>query len=194
MATKYILVGGYPRKAIDGGRAFVEVLVADFEEPVKIVDCLFARPVENWSKAFAEDQEFFARYLPDKKLKFQLADPDKFTEQVRWADAVYIRGGETDTLISLLNKNTGWQKELDGKTLAGSSAGADAIAKYYYDLDDLELQEGIGLLPVKVLVHYRSDYNALNVNWDKAYSELKDYKENLPILPLAEGQFEVRAG
>lgn len=194
MATKYILVGGYPRKAADGGKAFAEVLVADFEEPVKILDCLFARPVKNWSKAFAEDQDFFAHHLPDKKLEFQLADPDKFKEQVKWSHVVYIRGGETDKLISVFNRNTDWQKELDGKTLAGSSAGADAIAKYYYDLDDLELKEGMGLLPVKVLVHYRSDCNAPNVNWDKAYSELKDYKENLPILPLAEGQFEVRAG
>lgn len=194
MATKYILVGGYPYKAEDGGKAFAEVLMADFEEPVKILDCLFARPVENWSKAFAEDQYFFAHHLPDKKLEFRLADPDKFMEQVRLAHAVYIRGGETDTLIGLLNKNTGWQKELDGKTLAGSSAGADAIARYYYDLDDLELKAGMGLLPVKVLVHYRSDYNAPNVSWDKAYSELKDYKENLPILALKEGQFEVRLG
>lgn len=194
MATKYILVGGYPRKAIDGGKAFAEALVAGFDQPIKILDCLFARPAENWGEAFAEDKSFFTLHLLDKKLEFRLADPDKFMEQIRWAHAVYIRGGETDTLIGLLNKNTGWQKELDSKTLAGSSAGADAIAKYYYDLDKLQLNEGIGLLLVKVLVHYRSDYNAPRVDWDKTYSDLKSYKENLPILTLAEGQFEIKMG
>ena len=50
----------------------------------------------------------------------------------------------------------------------------------------------MGLLPIKVLVHYRSNYNAPNINWDKAYAELKAYGEDLPILTLAEGEFVVR--
>ena len=194
MTTKYILVGGYPHKAVDGGRTFAGALVAGFEEPVKILDCFFARPIENWNEAFMKDKDFFTLHLPNKKFELQLADPDKFIEQIRWANSIYIRGGETDRLMNLLNRRTDWQKELNGKTLAGSSAGADAIATYYYDLDTLELGKGMNLLPVKVLVHYRSDYNAPHVNWDKAYNELKDYKEDLPILTLAEGQFEVRTG
>ncbi len=99
--TKYILVGGYPWKALDGGRAFAEELVA------------------------------------------------------------------------------------------GSSVGAHAISKYYYGLDDLKIGEGLGLLPIKAIVHYRSDYNAPNIDWDKAEVELKNYKEELPILTLSEGQFEI---
>lgn len=106
-------------------------------------------------------------------------------------NAIYFRGGRTGDLIRLLDKNVGWQKELYGKTLAGSSAGADTIAKYYYNLDSLAVEEGLGMLPVKVLVHYQSGYNAPNVDWDRAYGELQIYKEDLPILALREGEFRI---
>ncbi|MBI4128620.1 MAG: Type 1 glutamine amidotransferase-like domain-containing protein [Parcubacteria group bacterium] len=192
MATKYILVGGYLRKAGDGGKAFCEEVVKDFEDPVRILDCLFARPKEVWSKVFAEDTEFFKTHLPDRNLELYLADPGRFTDQVKEASAIYLRGGETEKLIALLQKSGDWMKSLDKKTLAGSSAGAEAIATYYYGLDALTIGEGLGLLPIKLVVHYRSDYNAPNIDWDRAYAELKNYKEALPMLTLAEGEFQVR--
>ena len=192
MSTKYILVGGYPHKAPDGGRAFCEETIAGFTEPVKILDCLFARPRDNWEKAFAQDKDFFTNNLPGKKLEFQLADPERFREQVIWANAIYIRGGASETVLMELQKQSkGWEEGLSGKTLAGSSAGAHAISKYYYGLDDLKIGEGLGLLPLKVIVHYGSDYNSPNIDWNRAETELKQYKENLPLIKLAEGQFEV---
>mgnify|MGYP001565045257 CR=1 FL=1 len=190
--TRYILVGGYPDKATDKGKAFCEEIIKDFKEPVRILDCIFARPRETWEEVFADDKEFFEKHLPNNKFEIQLADPEKFIRQVKWADAIYFRGGRTTPLMELLNKSKGWDGELDGKTLAGTSAGANMIAKYYYGLDSLELCNGLGLLPIKVIVHWRSDYNAPNINWDKAHSELKNYKEDLPIITLAEGQYEVR--
>lgn len=189
--TKYILVGGYPHKATDGGQAFAEELVRGFSEPVRILECLFARPRENWDKAYEQDQEFFTRHLANKKLEFRMANPETFREQVRWAQAIYIRGGASEAvLMALQQQSPGWEKELAGKTLAGSSAGAHAISKYYYGLDDLKIGPGLGLLSLKVIVHYRSDYNTPNIDWDKAYSELKDFGEDLPIKALGEGQFE----
>ncbi len=193
MTTKYILVGGYPHKAPDGGKAFSRELVRSFKEPVRILECLFARPRDNWEKAFNQDKEFFTNNLPHKKLEFQLADPEKFREQVAWANAIYIRGGASETvLLELQKQSEGWEKELSGKTLAGSSAGAHAISKYYYGLDDLKIGEGLGLLPLKVIVHYGSDYNAPNIDWNEAERALNLYKEKLPLIKLAEGQFEVK--
>ena len=159
--------------------------------PVKLLECLFARPKENWDLAFHEDKDFFQKNLPDKKLDVVRADPDTFAEQVHWTNAIYIRGGSTQPLLDLLLKDIHWQKVLDGKTFAGSSAGANAIAKYYYGVTDLKLGQGLGLVAAKVTVHYRSDHNAPNVDWDKAYAELKSYKEDLPLLTLKEGEFKV---
>lgn len=128
--TKYILVGGYPDKAPDKDKAFAEELINGFEGPAKILDCIFARPRETWEEVFADDKEFFKEHLLNKKFEIQLADPEDFTEQAKWASAIYFRGGRTTPLMELLNKNKGWEKELDGKTLAGTSAGANMMAKY----------------------------------------------------------------
>lgn len=189
--TKYILVGGYPRKAADGGKAFAEELVKGFKGPVKILLCFFARSKEDWEQNMIDDQAFFKNHLNQKQLIFKIAEPDNFIEQIKWADAVYIRGGRVDSLFHLLKECKGWEKKLEGKTLAGSSAGAYAIAKYNYNLDTPKINEGLNLLPIKVLVHYKSDYNTPNIDWDKALEELKNYKEDLPIHALKEGEFVV---
>ena len=192
MSTRYIWVGGRPNKAPDGGKAFCEELTMGFTEPVKILDCLFTRPKDNWEQAFEQDQDFFSNNLPGKKLEFKLAQLENFSEQIKWADTIYIRGGSAEEyVVDLFRKNILWLGELDGKTLVGSSAGADLMSKSYYDLDALKLREGLGLLPYKVLVHWKSDYNAPNIDWDKAYEELKNYKDDLPIITLREGEYKV---
>ena len=109
---------------------------------------------------------------------------------MEWAQVVYIRGGSTEVLLSELHKqNIHLETALQGKTLAGSSAGAQAISKYYYVVDSLQVGEGLGLLPNKVVVHYQSDYNAPNINWERAVSALRNHRENLPVITLSEGQF-----
>jgi len=191
MKNRYILIGGFPWKAPDGGKKFAEELVKGFDQPVKILDCFFACDRKDWGESYIKDQGFFAKHMPEMRLEFEMAEPDRFAEQVRRADVVYIRGGSSESAIHLLGKDDSWKSYLGGKTVAGTSAGADAISKYYYDIDGLKVCEGLGLLPSKVIVHYKSDYNSPNVDWDKAYSDLQAYNENLPILALAEGEFKV---
>ncbi len=189
--TKFILVGGYVRKAADGGKAFCEELVRGFDVPVKILDCFFAEPEELWARKFAIDKEFFSTQLPEKDLELRMASVEVFAAQVQWADAIFLRGGLNDRLFPALRVDLAWTKHLGGKTLAGTSAGADALAKYTWGLDSLQLEEGLGLVPVKVLVHYLSDYNAPNIDWNKAEAELRAFKEDLPLVALREGEFKV---
>lgn len=189
--TKYILAGGYLHKAPDGGKAFLEELVKDFHlyRPVKILVCIFAEPEEKWEAKFNKDKEFFSQHLNNFEL--ELAYPDTFIEQVKSSDVIFLRGGATDSLMNLLNKSPSWTKELDSKTLAGTSAGGDVISKYSYNLDENKLTDCLGLLDIKFIPHFRSDYNAPNINWDKALAELKNYKEDLPVYALKEGEFVV---
>ena len=190
--TKYILLGGYLAKARDGGKSFADELVKGYGVAPKILLCLFARSSETWQETFEKESSAFRAYLPDKKLNIELADPVMFSQQVRWADAIYLRGGITNTLVEELRKSPDWTSELDSKTLAGSSAGADAIATYHYNLDTQAVGNGLGLLPIKMVPHWRSDYGGGKIDWDGAYAELKAYGDDLPIVTLAEGQFEVR--
>ncbi len=193
MTTKYILVGGYPQKGLNGGKAFAQELVKDFGESVSILVCLFARTRDVWDEAYNQDVEAFKRHLPEKNLEVVMADPEKFLEQLRKTDVLYLRGGHsTQLLVDTLSGYPDLKGMLQGKTVAGSSAGADAISQYYYGLDTPdEIKEGLGLLPVKVVVHYRSDYNAPNINWDRVDELMVSTHPELPTLNLTEGQFEV---
>jgi peptidase E len=191
--TKYILVGGYVHKALDGGKAFCEELIKGFKnKPVKILDCMFARKIEAWDETLERDQVFFKKFVKDFEL--ELADPNNFTEQVKHSDIIYLRGGHTQLLMELLSKNLDWTKELNGKVLAGTSAGGDVIAKYYTVLKTKRIGEGLSLLPIKFIPHWDSDYSdeeASNINWKEELNKIKHYKEDLPIYTLKEGQFKV---
>jgi len=111
-----------------------------------------------------------------------------FSEQVNNCSVLYLHGGTTKDLISAIRQNGQWQKELDGKVVAGSSAGANAIGRFYWGLHSLKVEEGLGLLPIKVISHFRSDYNAPNIDWNRACEELSAHGPSLPIMTLAEGQ------
>jgi peptidase E len=188
---KFILVGGFPAKNANSGKLFAEEVVEGFDQPIRILECLFARPEHEWQKAFEGDQLFFASQLRDRKINMTLASPAHFLEQLRKTDVVYFRGGVTSTLISVLKECDGWDKELEGKTIVGSSAGVNVLSRYYYSLDNLEVFEGLGILPLKALVHFRSDYNAPLIDWDRAYKELEHVGQDLPILTLSEGEYKV---
>lgn len=190
--TRYILVGGYPWKALDGGKAFVEACAEAAKSPITILICLFARDQSEWQQAYEDDIARFTANLPERQLTFVLASKDRFTEQVRDADIVYLRGGDTQQLIGALSRNKSWVKYLEGKTLAGTSAGADAMAMYYYALDNPRIEHGLGLLPVKVLVHYESDYSNGAIDWREAYRALDSYDQKLELLAIHEGQFIIR--
>lgn len=190
---KYILVGGYVHKAKDEGKAFCEELIKGInKKPVKILDCMFARKKEDWQESIDRDNIFFSKFIKDFEL--ELADPDKFIQQVKNSDVIYLRGGYTSPLMESLSKDMNWIKELDGKVLAGTSAGADVIAKYYTVLKTHRVGDGLGLLPVKFIPHWKSDYSddeVRDINWDEELEKLKSYKEDLPMYTLTEGEFVV---
>ena len=190
--TKYILVGGYLRKASDGGKSFCQELVKGFDQSksVKILDCFFALPKEDWISKIQEDQIRFSKYI--NNFEIILADQEKFAEQVKQSDIIFLKGGDTELLMEILKKSGNWIKELNGKTLAGTSAGAEAISKYYYIVDYKKLGNGFNLLPIKLIPHWHSNSEEYqNLDWSKALQELKDYKEDLPIYTLKEGEYVI---
>ncbi len=76
--------------------------------------------------------------------------------------------------------------------LVGSSGGADTICKYYGVGKTLNIGEGLGLLNVKFVPHWKSDYGqGLKIDWDTLLDKLKSYKEDLEIITLREGEFAV---
>jgi hypothetical protein len=50
--TRYVLIPGFASKATDGGIGVCKEMVRGFQEPVKILICLFARPEAGWTSKF----------------------------------------------------------------------------------------------------------------------------------------------
>ena len=188
---KFILIGGYPFKAEDGGKAMCQEAVVGLTEPIKILLCVFARQKADWRQRFVYEATFFGNNLSGKKLDFKLADEDHFVEQIKAADVIYFSGGDTTELLNRVNKNPGWQEALKGKVVLGSSAGCDLLSKYNYDTEHFRCEEGFGLVPVKTFTHYESEDYTPPIGWESAHQELKDYKEDLPIWLLHEGEYKV---
>ncbi len=189
--TKYILVGGYIHKAPDGGKAFCQEIVKDFTHmPIKILDCMFARSRDIWEDKIKEDQDFLSKFISDFEL--ELADPDRFTEQVENSDVIFFQGGVPYQLMSDLSKNEGWEKKLTDKVVAGTSGGADTLCRYYGVGKTSNIGEGLNLLSIKFIPHWKSDYGqGLKIDWDNLLKNLQNHKEDLEILTLQEGEFKV---
>jgi peptidase E len=189
--TKYILIGGRIHKAQDGGKAFCEELSNGVEhQPIKILDCLFARPEDSWGERFKQDQEFFSSNMRD--VEIELASAESFVEQIKNADVLVFQGGKPRDLMAVLETTGDWQKEIQGKVIAGSSGGADALCKYYGVGRTGNVGEGLGLLPIKFLPHWKSDYSeGVIIDWDAVLEKLKSHKENLEVVVLAEGEFKI---
>lgn len=192
--TKYILIGGYLYKAKDGCKSFFEELLKDCDKsrPVKILNCLFARPKDSWDNKFKENKEFFSKHI--NNFEFILAELEKFVEQVKTSDIIFLQGGYTDSLLKMLLAKKEWIQYLDGKTVVGTSAGGDVVAKYYSIFKTDSVGSGLGLVPIKFISHWQSDYSdeeISNVDWEAEFKKIKDFGEDLPIYTLAEGEFAV---
>lgn len=188
---RIILAGGYLHKAPDEGKYFCEELIRGKSRTVRILICMFARLREVWDETYARDIEFFHTFLPEVTMAFELAEYENFIDQVGRADIIYLRGGSSEELVRALEEKAEWKKYLEGKTIAGSSAGADALSTFYFGLHDSKIRKGVGLALVKVIPHFKSDYHGWEFNWDGALQELKDFGDELPVFALGEGEFKV---
>ena len=193
--TKYILNSGglknYPEKA----DKFNKEIVKGLGSVPRVLFCHFAIPQELWEEKFSIYSQRFLESM-DKGISptIELAAPDTFEEQLGNCDVVLMHGGYDDLLLEQLKKYNlpdAWE----GKVVVGSSAGSDVLANYFYGCDSRRVEEGLGILPIKFFPHFKSEYGQDDprgpIDWDSAYTELKNHKEDLPIFALEEGDYIV---
>jgi peptidase E len=156
---KYILHGGYTSTDNELNRTFYREIARDVLDQGTILLCYFASKDEDNTRRFNEDSEKIRQQSSGKTFNFLLAEDENFIEQLDRSDALYLRGGSTPRLLSILNKFSNLKGRLDNKTVVGSSAGAYVIGKYSAFHDDEsggKVREGLGLLPLRVVCHYES--------------------------------------
>lgn len=187
--TKYYLHGGKASVNSEENKKFFQQLVEGFDNTVNFVCVYFARDREinkdwNWNIMFEEDMKQISSFCPKTKLNFILASEniDNFSNQLETANVVFLKGGITPSLYKSLKKVSNLEKLFEGKIIAGSSAGALVFAKYYYDGDYDTYNEGLGILPIKMICHWGEQRHS-------KLEDLKKFGEELEIYTIPEEIF-----
>ncbi|KKR20009.1 MAG: hypothetical protein UT48_C0024G0006 [Parcubacteria group bacterium GW2011_GWE2_39_37] len=192
---KYILNSGGLRNEPEKSRLFFIEIVKGLGETPKILFCFFAEKREVWEEKFETYKKHFSELAIDIAPTFELAFPDKFIEQMKNNDAVIIFGGDDHLVMYWLGQYNLYEI-CKSKVVATSSAGTNALVKHFWTCDWRKCFDGLGILPIKFIAHYESDYGNNDprgpIDWQKGYNELAEYGDtSLPIHALEEGKFIV---
>lgn len=189
--AKFILHGGGSKTWNEAERQenyqeVAKVLTSGFQSPIKVLLVYFARLPEFWDEKFVEDKVNFSNEVTGLDCALEVANPDpkSFEEQVKKSDIIFVRGGNTKLLMDAIQHTPNFGQLLKDKVYFGSSAGAYLVSKYYYSNDRHQIEEGLGILPIKCFAHW-------DESQQKSLKELKMYGEELPVTLLKEGEYKV---
>jgi peptidase E len=156
--TKFILHGGFTRIDNELNRTFYQEILRDVPEGGKILIVLFAvdNPNTNKNELFDSLAQKFTEQMSSKNILFTQATEVDFEQKLLEANAVYIHGGNTPTLLYVLKNYKNIKEKFEGKTIAGSSAGAYALATYGTAHTEDHMRQGLGILPIRLVCHSES--------------------------------------
>lgn len=148
------------------------------KKDLRILECDFASPI-------------LRRSLRDRfrswKSGRELADMNRFGQQVKDCDVLILHGGSTPHLIHRLTELDGWREHLNNKIIVAYSAGVSALTSYSFNRDHNVILRGLGILPFKSIVHYNpyKDWPLL--------MELAKFRphEKLPLLTVSDDEYYV---
>lgn len=153
--TKIILHGGFTRDDNELNRSYYREITGDLKDGDTVLVVLFARKKEEWADLF-QDETRKLTASTGAKLKIELASEDDFASQLKQANAIVIRGGDTLKLIEIIKRYPDFAEAIKGKVVAGSSAGAYLFSRYYHSGSSNDVFEGLGILPIRITCHYES--------------------------------------
>ncbi len=182
--TKYILHGGNTFEKNNDNNNFFREMTLGLEGRIRILLNYFSRQESEIDKLAKQDEQRLLRYSKNKDLEFQVAEIEIFEKQLRWADIMYMRGGSTELLMKKLRKVKNIERLFEGKVIAGSSAGAYALSKYYYANDSKMLGKGLGILNIKCYCHCKPEDT-------KVIRKFMAYKEELPLILLPNYKMQI---
>ena len=183
MKSKFVLHGGFQKsKTYEDNTAFFSEILKDAKDYSRILLVPFAKNPERIAPTTLKVIEEFDKVQGKKNLIFEIASKENFMEQVKSADIIYIQGGTSLKLMGVLESYPHLKDLLlEGKTVAGESAGANALCTVFYSPSADGIYDGLGVLPVKIIPHYIEKYR----------DEFKDIRPDLESLYLREYEFTV---
>ncbi len=183
MKTKYILQGGFDpiNQAKDIFGFYKEILKDVPDKKLKVLIVPFAKEIDRISVATERVKSEFNVNKKEKNIEFEIANEEIFEKQVKSADIIYLQGGKTLKIIEALKKIPNLKELFKGKIVAGDSAGANVLGKYYFSPKDNIINEGLGVLPIKIVSHYKDKYKDV----------FKDFKSNLENVYIREYELRI---
>lgn len=193
MTTRYILGGGYTSKAADGGTSFYQTIVGG-RKCAKILICAFAVEADEYESNFINYKNRIVSANPEANLVFQNADPKFFASQIDWADIIVYLGGQSSRLMGTLRNIPNWHsRDLHGKTVVGSSAGAYMLSSAYVLTQEKPgIAAGYNFVPAIVVAHYRKDEKRESDRnyWNKVDIMMQSAADDFcKVYKLREGEF-----
>ena len=188
MKTKLILNSGGIRNNLKLKKKFHQEMIKGLgKDQIKILICSFAQAREYWEEKFLESTGSIQEDLPGIKLKFSLAMPGMFEEQVKKADIIYFNGGDNHILDYWMSS---YQLNLfEGKIISGNSASSAYFCDSYWSNDWRSAMRGHDIVHSKMMLHYMANKD---IDWMKAEKQLAEFgNPDLPIFKLKEGEYVV---
>lgn len=170
-------------------QSFFEEFVKDLEDGDKVLFVGFARrDLEERQRVYERDKDFILSHT-DKNIIIENAELDTLIEQAKEAKAVFVTGGDAAGLQSDVASKLEFINAIKGKVYAGYSAGAMITATYMHDCSTNKVKEGLGWLPIRLMVHYGNpEFNSTS----ESKVEIEKYPEDLELILLPECEWVVR--
>lgn len=181
MDTRFILHGGYAGRVNSENDKFFREILKGAPQNTKILLVYFAKEKDEYRRAREEDIAQFERNKGGRSVSFDIASAKIFLRQIKQSDVIYLHGGNTLKLFETLKKYPNLRNVVDGKTIAGESAGVYVLSSCFYSKTNGGIFEGLGFVPVKTICHYVG----------KNKEKLRECSEGLETLLLADHQYKV---
>lgn len=185
---KYILHGGISKNGEYKKDFFDEIVLSLPQKELTVIYIPFNDNEEKRQENTERKQKEFTHFLHQKKTIVMRANEniEKFLDQTHDADIIYFGGGNTKSAIESFRQIPLdiIMQHLQNKVIVGTSAGANALSKYYFSTHRQQVEEGLGILPIKVFCHYTEEK-------EPQIEELENYKEHLTSFALPEDYFVV---
>jgi peptidase E len=184
--TKYVLHGGRSYVDSSDNQLFYQEVLKELAGSLNVLLVYYARDESSWAKLLELDQRNFLSVNDNCELSFSVAstEPTVFLEQIKSAHVIFIVGGKTINLKRRLGAIPNLGELLEGKVVAGSSAGVHVLSKYYYNRAESKVNTGLNLLPVKIFSHF-------TVEQSEALHLLEQNGDSSETIAVEEGKFVV---
>jgi hypothetical protein len=194
--TKYVLHGGDTSTDNEQNRKFYAEADIVGKDEIKVLAIYFHREDSKggWEEQRIKHQQKFEQAVPNKKwvVTYGNWDTEKFRQQIIDCDVIFIPGGNTFPILDNFRLVPDLAEIIKGKILLGSSGGAYAVCKYFFENEYPGVYHGLGLVPYKIVAHWGSNYEGFTMeDWQNVDKKLRAYREELEVIELPELEYRV---